>query len=451
MSTREEYPETWLLGTESVPAVNDAAEKLQASLAEARAQASQVEQELLALQCAVNAPDGVAEPSVSFRNPALQSIHQTILSMRRAASAASVQATAAAATGVDAQQLQRSSLSLLAPVVRSVGAQLAGRHVGAIGETGTAGESSALHLMLADFQTGDDEVGRMLRALADGVDHAATAGSSGPGVSVLSAAATGDASTPRSPEAARPNALLSIQSAFDKGESVEEIQRIIMQVLGDAELSAAVATSPAAAAVDVQAARAAAASAQADAARLRAERDALRAQLESARAGVMACSDLSLPSSRQPHAPEVELVSEVGLVQRRLSARVDRACLRMNTLCPLPNNCSAASCTASRPTWRPAAATTTATARRECQARSWQRMATARPASLPARPSWAAARHSQGLGPPPARWAARRRPRRPEALTLPRRSQGSRAVRGRPLRAVGPRPRAEAGRRSRQR
>ena len=160
MSTREECPETGLRGTESVPAVSEAAAKLQASLAEARAQASLGEEELLALQFAANAPDGVAELSV-FRNPALQSIHETILSLRRAASG-----TAAAADGVGAQRLQRSRLTLLEHAVGSVGAPLAGRGAGAgaDGPADTVGAGSALHSLLADSasKAGGDEVGRIV-------------------------------------------------------------------------------------------------------------------------------------------------------------------------------------------------------------------------------------------------------------------------------------------------
>jgi hypothetical protein len=93
--------------------------------------------------------------------------------------------------------------------------------------------SEALRSILADVRSGDDEIGRMLREL--------TAGSS-PSKSPTPA---GHYSTPSSPKAGlgkpplkpatrittRPTALLSMQTAFDKADTVEEIQRIVSEVI----------------------------------------------------------------------------------------------------------------------------------------------------------------------------------------------------------------------------
>lgn len=64
----------WRLGTRPAPDGSTTADgaKLEVALAEARARVAAFEEEVLALQFAAGAPDGVAELPVTFRCAALQ-------------------------------------------------------------------------------------------------------------------------------------------------------------------------------------------------------------------------------------------------------------------------------------------------------------------------------------------------------------------------------------------
>jgi len=94
--------------------------------------------------------------------------------------------------------------------------------------------SEVLRSMLADVESGDDEIGRMLRDLTSGVVQPRPAAQAAAAAAAAASKPSAAACKPPLPPGATPqakpsSALLSIQAALDKAGSVEEIQQIVNQ------------------------------------------------------------------------------------------------------------------------------------------------------------------------------------------------------------------------------